>query len=128
MSTHATASFVRRELATAIRCVRCHLPCPLVQPPLYLTALHTLYRQWCRRKGPYSVNMLIAGYDLPGAGEVAAGVDPAAGTTGLYWIDYLGNMRKLAYGAHGYCGYFIMSTFDRYYRCCNPRPTLMTPS
>ena len=31
-------------------------------------------------------------------------------------MDYLGNMRKLPYGAHGYCGYFIMSTFDRYYR------------
>ena len=25
-------------------------------------------------------------------------------------------LRKLPYGAHGYCGYFIMSTFDRYYR------------
>ena len=86
MSTHATASFVRRELATALR------------------------------KGPYSVNMLIAGCDSPGEGEVAAGADASSAEPALYWMDYLGACRKVPFGAHGYCGYFIMSTFDRYYR------------
>ena len=86
LSTHATASFVRRELATALR------------------------------KGPYSVNMLIAGCDSPGEGEVAAGADASSAEPALYWMDYLGACRKVPFGAHGYCGYFIMSTFDRYYR------------
>lgn len=86
LSTHATSSFIRRELATALR------------------------------KGPYSVNMLIAGCDFPGEGEVAAGADPDSVTPALYWMDYLGACRKVPFGAHGYCAYFIMSTFDRYYR------------
>lgn len=60
--------------------------------------------------------MLIAGCDFPGEGEVAAGADAAAVSPSLYWMDYLGACRKVPFGAHGYCGYFIMSTFDRYYR------------
>ena len=60
--------------------------------------------------------MLIAGCDFPGEGEVAAGADAAKVTPALYWMDYLGACRKVPFGAHGYCGYFIMSTFDRYYR------------
>ena len=68
------------------------------------------------RKGPYSVNMLIAGCDMPGKGEVAAGADAEKVSPSLYWMDYLGACRKVPFGAHGYCGYFIMSTFDRYYR------------
>ena len=86
LSTHAAASWIRRELATAIR------------------------------KGPYQVSLLIAGVDMPGDGEVKAGADASVATPSLYWTDYIGNSRKVTYGAHGYCAYFIMSTFDRYYR------------
>jgi len=72
LSTHATAQFTRNELAEAIR------------------------------KGPYQVNLLIAGYDQ--------GVGPS-----LYFLDYLGSMHRVRVGAHGYASYFALSIFDRYY-------------
>jgi 20S proteasome subunit beta 4 len=55
------------------------------------------------RKGPYQTNILLAGYDEN------AGTD-------LYWMDYLGNMSKVKFGAHGYAGAFISSVFDREYK------------
>ena len=72
LSTHATAQFTRNELAEALR------------------------------KGPYQVNLLIAGYDV--------GVGPS-----LYFLDYLGALHRVNCGAHGYASYFALSLFDRFY-------------
>ena len=72
LSTHATAHFTRNELAEALR------------------------------KGPYQVNLLIAGFD--------ANSGPS-----LYFLDYLGALHRVHTGAHGYASYFALSLFDRFY-------------
>jgi len=33
----------------------------------------------------------------------------------LYYLDYMASMQKMSYAAHGYAGYFVTSTIDRYY-------------
>lgn len=56
-----------------------------------------------RSKRPYSVNMLIGGFDTK------------LGKAELYWLDYLGAMTSLPYGAQGYGAYFCTSLMDRYH-------------
>lgn len=53
------------------------------------------------RKSPYEVNMLLAGHD---------------GTPSLYFMDYLGTLQKIPFGAQGYCAYFVLSVFDKHYK------------
>lgn len=72
-STKAAASYIRTELATALR------------------------------RNPYQVNLLIGGFDK----DIGSS---------LYFMDYLGSMQKMNFGAHGYAGYFIFSTMDRYWK------------
>lgn len=55
------------------------------------------------RRNPYNVNLLLAGWD---AEEGAA----------LFYMDYLASMHKVPFGAHGYCGYFLSSLLDRYWK------------
>jgi len=62
-----------------------------------------------RSRRPYSVNILLGGYD------------EASSTPHLYWIDYLGTMAEVPYAAHGYGAYFALSTLDRYH---DPEATL----
>jgi len=54
------------------------------------------------RRAPYQANVLMGGYDSEG---------PA-----LYFLDYLGLMHKLDFGAHGYASNFVHSIFDRYHK------------
>ena len=54
-----------------------------------------------RSRKPYSVNLLLGGYDI-------ASHDPH-----LYWIDYLGTMSEVPFAAHGYGSYFALSLLDR---------------
>ncbi|KAF9036389.1 20S proteasome subunit [Panaeolus papilionaceus] len=56
-----------------------------------------------RSRKPYSVNLLLGGYDT-------ASHDPH-----LYWIDYLGTMTEVPFAAHGYGAYFALSLLDRYH-------------
>ncbi|KAF9010052.1 20S proteasome subunit [Cyathus striatus] len=56
-----------------------------------------------RSRKPYSVNLLLGGYDT-------ASHDPH-----LYWIDYLGTMTEVPFAAHGYGAYFGLSLLDRYH-------------
>ncbi|KAF8962345.1 20S proteasome subunit [Flammula alnicola] len=56
-----------------------------------------------RSRKPYSVNLLLGGYDT-------ATNDPH-----LYWIDYLGTMTEVPFAAHGYGSYFALSLLDRYH-------------
>ncbi|KAI5479888.1 20S proteasome subunit beta 4 [Pseudohyphozyma bogoriensis] len=56
-----------------------------------------------RSRKPYSVNLLLGGYD------------PTSSTPELYWIDYLGTFGDVPYAAHGYGAYFALSTMDRWH-------------
>ncbi|XP_022560424.2 proteasome subunit beta type-2-A-like [Brassica napus] len=73
LTTAAAANFTRGELATALR------------------------------KNPYSVNILMAGYDNESGAS-------------LYYIDYIATLHKVDKGAFGYGSYFSLSTMDWHYR------------
>lgn len=53
-------------------------------------------------QNPYSVNILLAGYDKETGPE-------------LYYIDYIATLHKLEKGAFGYGSYFSLSMMDRHY-------------
>jgi len=59
---------------------------------------------YLRSRTPYSVNMLLAGFDADKK------------TPELYYMDYLASMVKLPYASHGYGGSFTTSILDRHYR------------
>ncbi|KAI8060044.1 nucleophile aminohydrolase [Gongronella butleri] len=75
LSPKAIATFTRREIADSLR-----------------------------SRHPYSVNMILGGYD------------EKTGKPELYWIDYLGAMASLPFAAQGYGAYFCTSLMDRHYR------------
>ena len=57
-----------------------------------------------RSRTPYNVNVLIGGCD----GNTKSGT--------LYWMDYLGSLVKVPFGAHGYGAYFCMGLLDKEWR------------
>jgi 20S proteasome subunit beta 4 len=71
---HAASSWIRRSLADSIRSRR-----------------------------PYSVNLLLAGFDT------------TDDTPHLYWIDYLGTKAVVPYAAHGMGMHVSLSTMDKYW-------------
>ncbi|CAH2061037.1 unnamed protein product [Thlaspi arvense] len=54
-------------------------------------------------QNPYSVNILMAGYDKE------------AGAS-LYYIDYIATLHKVEKGVFGYGSYFFFATMDIHYR------------
>ena len=54
------------------------------------------------RKSPYQVSSLISGFDKNGPK--------------LFWLDYLGTLGEVNYGAHGYAAYFVNSILSNSYR------------
>ncbi|KAF2707149.1 N-terminal nucleophile aminohydrolase [Pleomassaria siparia CBS 279.74] len=74
LSPAATANFVRGELARALR-----------------------------SRKPYTVNLLLGGYDT------------IADKPSLYWIDYLASLAPLPYAAHGYAQYYCLSILDKHH-------------
>ncbi|XP_047336579.1 proteasome subunit beta type-2-A-like [Impatiens glandulifera] len=72
LTTAATANLTRGELATALR------------------------------KSPYSVNILLAGYDKEKGPS-------------LYYIDYIASLHKVNTAALGYGSYFSLAMMDRHY-------------
>lgn len=48
--------------------------------------------------------MLLAGFDTP------------TRTPKLFWLDYLGTLADVPFGAHGYGAFFTMGTMDRWHR------------
>lgn len=72
LSTHAQANFCRGELAKALR------------------------------KGPFQVNVILAGYDEK---------TPTGGS--MYVMDYMGSCVKANYGAQGHASSFTLSIMDR---------------
>ena len=87
------------------------------------------------RKGPYNVSLLLAGYDgltevekaeaRKSSGDGSAdgggsgkkgGGEEESGVANLYWMDYMGTLQRVNYGAHGYAAYFISATLDRHWK------------
>ncbi|KAM6501037.1 Nucleophile aminohydrolase [Amanita muscaria] len=56
-----------------------------------------------RSRNSYAVNLLVGGFDT------------TTKEPHLYWIDYLGTMTEIPFGAHGYGSYFALSLLDRYH-------------
>ena len=56
--------------------------------------------------------MLIGGFDVSATAKKASPAE-VGGIPKLYWIDYLGTMAEVPYGAHGYGSYFALSLLDR---------------
>ncbi|EME80060.1 uncharacterized protein MYCFIDRAFT_56567 [Pseudocercospora fijiensis CIRAD86] len=69
-----TSSFVRSELAKSLR-----------------------------SRSPYTVNLLLGGYDVH------------ANKPQLFWIDYLASCAPVPYAAHGYAQYYCLSTLDKHH-------------
>ncbi|OQR97230.1 proteasome subunit beta type-2 [Achlya hypogyna] len=80
LNGHATANFVRGELARRLR------------------------------KAPCQLNALLGACDVDTLGGEKK-VVPS-----LYWVDYLGTLAKLNYGAQGYGAHFCLSIMDREWR------------
>ncbi|KAK6002567.1 hypothetical protein QM012_001317 [Aureobasidium pullulans] len=74
LNPSATASFIRTELAKALRSRR-----------------------------PYTVNLLLGGYDTINDKPT------------LHWIDYLASSAPVPYAAHGYAQYYCLSTLDKHH-------------
>jgi len=59
---------------------------------------------YLRSKTPYTVNLLIAGFDIE------------TNKSQLYFMDYLASMINAPYAAHGYGGFFTTSIMDQHYK------------
>ncbi|GAA5969906.1 hypothetical protein JCM21900_004188 [Sporobolomyces salmonicolor] len=97
------AEYVERNLR--LYQIRNHLP---LRPPSAASWVRTQLAQSLRSRKPYSVNLLLGGFD------------PTSSSPSLYWIDYLGTLGEVPYAAHGYGAYFALSTMDRWH---NPEGT-----
>lgn len=60
--------------------------------------------QHIRSRHPYLANLLMAGYDAESK------------KSSLYYMDYLGTMAELPYGAHGYGSNFVLGIMDKEHR------------
>jgi len=56
-----------------------------------------------RSRKPYTVNLLLGGWD-----KVSEKPE-------LYWLDYLASRAKLPYAAHGYAQYYCLSILDKHH-------------
>ncbi|BGP55730.1 hypothetical protein JCM8202_005705 [Rhodotorula sphaerocarpa] len=98
------AEYIERNLR--LYQIRNHIP---LRPPAAASWIRNQLATSLRSRKPYSVNLLLGGYD------------PTAAVPSLYWIDYLGTLGTVPYAAHGYGAYFALSTMDRWH---NPEGTL----
>ncbi|GAA6041138.1 hypothetical protein JCM8097_004134 [Rhodosporidiobolus ruineniae] len=92
------AEYVERNLR--LYQIRNHIP---LRPPAAASWVRNQLAQSLRSRKPYSVNLLLGGFD------------PTSSTPSLYWIDYLGTVGTVPYAAHGYGAYFALSTMDRWH-------------
>ncbi|EED84127.1 predicted protein [Postia placenta Mad-698-R] len=80
-----------------------------LRPPSAASWIRRSLADSLRSRRPYAVNLLIGGYDT------------STSTPHLYWVDYLGTLSPVPFGAHGYGSYFGLSLLDRYH---DPEATL----
>ncbi|KZT01316.1 N-terminal nucleophile aminohydrolase [Laetiporus sulphureus 93-53] len=80
-----------------------------LRPPAAAAWIRRALADSLRSRKPYQVNLLLGGYDT------------STHTPNLYWVDYLGTLTSVPFGAHGYGSYFALSLLDRYH---DPEATL----
>ena len=56
-----------------------------------------------RSRNPYTVNLLLGGYNTNSSKPE------------LYWIDYLASCAPVPYAAHGYAQYYCLSILDKHH-------------
>jgi len=93
------AEYVERNLR--LYQIRNHIP---LRPSSAASWTRQQLAKSLRSRKPYSVNLLLGGYD------------PTTSKPELSWIDYLGTRADVPYAAHGYGAYFSLSTMDRWHR------------
>jgi len=98
------AEYVERNIRLAH--IRNTYPLP---PPSAASWIRRELANSLRSRSPYTVNLLLGGYDL------------STHAPNLYWIDHLGTMATVPFAAHGYGSYFALSLLDRYH---DPEATL----
>ncbi|GAA5999866.1 hypothetical protein JCM10207_005947 [Rhodosporidiobolus poonsookiae] len=96
------AEYVERNLR--LYQIRNHIP---LRPPAAASWVRNQLAQSLRSRKPYSVNLLLGGFDPTSSTPREA--------PSLYWIDYLGTLGTVPYAAHGYGAYFALSTMDRWH-------------
>ncbi|KAI0075832.1 N-terminal nucleophile aminohydrolase [Panus rudis PR-1116 ss-1] len=74
-----------------------------LRPPSAASWIRRSLADSLRSRKPYSVNLLLGGYDT------------STHTPHLYWLDYLGTLASVPFAAHGYGSYFALSLLDRYH-------------
>ncbi|PSS34168.1 hypothetical protein PHLCEN_2v1785 [Hermanssonia centrifuga] len=74
-----------------------------LRPPSAASWIRRSLAESLRSRNPYSVNLLLGGYDT------------STYTPHLYWMDYLGTLVEVPFAAHGYGSYFALSLLDRYH-------------
>jgi hypothetical protein len=74
-----------------------------LRPPAAAAWIRRSLATSLRSRHPYSVNLLLGGYDVP------------ASAPALYWIDYLGTLATVPYAAHGYGAFFALSCLDAHW-------------
>ena len=72
-----------------------------LRPPSAASWIRRTLADSLRSRKPYSVNLLVGGYDT------------STHNPHLYWIDYLGTMSEVPFASHGYGAYFALSLLDR---------------
>ncbi|KIP09768.1 hypothetical protein PHLGIDRAFT_18526 [Phlebiopsis gigantea 11061_1 CR5-6] len=92
------AEYVERNIR--LYQIRNSLP---LRPPSAASWVRKTLAQSLRSRSPYSVNLLLGGYDTSDY------------TPHLYWLDYLGTLVEVPFAAHGYGSYFALSLLDRYH-------------
>ncbi|KAF3601791.1 hypothetical protein F2Q69_00037463 [Brassica cretica] len=109
LTTAAAANFTRGELATALRKLSFASVRPSVKTPMafsvdfLVSVMFMIFSTLIIDQNPYSVNILMAGYDNESGAS-------------LYYIDYIATLHKVDKGAFGYGSYFSLSTMDTHYR------------
>ena len=73
-------------------------------PPYEVSSfVRTTLAKSLRSRNPYTVNLLLGGYDT------------RTDKPQLYWIDYLASSAPLPYAAHGYAQYYCLSILDKHH-------------
>lgn len=73
-------------------------------PPYEVSSfVRTTLAKSLRSKNPYTVNLLLGGFDT------------RTEKPELYWIDYLASSAPVPYAAHGYAQYYCLSILDKHH-------------
>ncbi|EKM56814.1 uncharacterized protein PHACADRAFT_254139 [Phanerochaete carnosa HHB-10118-sp] len=74
-----------------------------LRPPSAASWIRRSLADSLRSRKPYSVNLLLGGYDT------------STYMPHLYWMDYFGTLAEVPFAAHGYGSYFTLSLLDKYH-------------